>query len=383
MKKLLFGVFVLTMLMTIGYSQSITVTAPAAGVTLDQDDLLVIRWRTEGTLTDINVKIRLWNSTETSRIFNIAESVAAADGRFSCRAGLFSSVPDGSYKILIITTDRITTGRSGVFIFGSPGIDPEPEPEPEPEPGRSDCYSLAFTQPRADGNTTWGYGGPREIRWTMRISPPCDPADNVSLELRDEDNTRTITTIAASTANNGRSDWTIPATVPIGSYKIRMITLGDNPQTVLSGPFNVTFARLAVVVATELKVVDLTGRITNKELKVAYGKYHYRWRIKFKIKVAHTPDTIDLRDVFVSWRIVKRGGSERFSASYTIPVLSAGEEHVKSINKECGDNKRRDRRPKLEEGDYFIEVIIDPADRQKDRNLRNNTLRWNFTLKKR
>ena len=65
-----------------------------------------------------------------------------------------------------------------------------------------------------------------------------------------------------------------------------------------------------------------------------------------------------------------------------IDSLRGGEEHVKSIEKKCGDDKYKKERPRLEEGDYYIEVIIDPADRKRDRNLRNNTLRWNFTLKK-
>ena len=76
------------------------------------------------------------------------------------------------------------------------------------------------------------------------------------------------------------------------------------------------------------------------------------------------------------------GGRERYTDSYTIGSLNGGVEHVKTLNLECGDNKTKKRNPRLAEGDYLIRVVIDPTDSKKDRNLRNNTFEWRFTLKR-
>jgi len=383
MKKLIFGILVLTMLLTIGYSQSITVSAPTAGETVDKADAYVIRWTSEGELPP-TIKIRLFDRTGSSKVMDIADRVETAAGRFRCVAGFFNSVPDGSYVVLVRTSDNAYEDFSGVFILGSPGSDPDPdpdpEPDPEPEPGRDDCYSLSISQPRTDGTTSWFYRTSNEIRWMMRLFLPCDPPDNVRIELRNEANTSTVRTIATNTPNDGRHPWVIPDNTPIGNYKIRITTIGDNPFVVTSGAFHVGFVVLSTI-PLDLRIIDLSGRITNRELKVAYLK-GFRWRIKCKIRVSVIPERSSLTNVFVEWRLGKVGGTSRYSSSYTIGSLSGGAEHVKSINMECGDNKNKKRRPRLEEGDYFIRVTIDPNDRKKDRNLRNNTFEWRFTLKR-
>ena len=214
----------------------------------------------------------------------------------------------------------------------------------------------------------------------MRIAPPCDPPDNVRIELRNEANTSTVRTIATNTPNDGRHPWVIPDSIPFGNYKIRITTIGDNPFVVTSGGFHVGFVVLSTI-PLDLRVIDLSGRITDRELKVAYLK-GFRWRIKCKIRVSVIPERSNLNSVFVEWSLRKVGGIARYNSSYTIGSLSGGAEHVKSINMECGDNKNKRRRPRLEEGDYLIRVTIDPTDRKKDRNLRNNTFEWRFTLKK-
>ncbi len=371
MKKILILTTALILLSVMSFSQSITVTNPRSGENVVKGERYTIRWTITGQMAD-TVKIRLYNRAGTDKILEISNSTENS-GRYSCPPSLFNSIRTGDYVIRVKTTDNSYYDDSDVFHL----VDAEESPEPEPE--RVECYSISFSQPRDNGRTNWGYGE-HEIRWRMRVSPPCDTPDNVRLELRNEANTSTVLTIAANTRNDGRHSWVIPDSVTQGNYKIRLTTVGPNPFVVTSGSFHVGNSILEIV-PLDLRVIDLRGRITDRELKVAYMK-SFRWRIKCKVRIRSLPASINLENILVTWKLSDSSGREKYSNSYIIATLNGGSEHVKSINLECGDDKYKRKRPRLAEGDYYIEVKIDPSDTKRDRNLRNNTFRWRFTLKK-
>ncbi|MFQ6083173.1 MAG: CARDB domain-containing protein [Candidatus Aminicenantia bacterium] len=131
----------------------------------------------------------------------------------------------------------------------------------------------------------------------------------------------------------------------------------------------------------QARSVDLRCRITDKELKVAYFK-DFRWRIKFKVKVTGEGFRETLRDVYVRYALYKSAGSNRYERSYRIGSLSPGEEHSHSVDLKCGDDGSKRRRPRLEEGRYYIRVEVDPGDNHRDRNRANNMDSWHFTLRK-
>ena len=145
-----------------------------------------------------------------------------------------------------------------------------------------------------------------------------------------------------------------------------------------------TATRLTIPVGPlyQARNVDLRCRITDKELKVAYFK-DFRWRIKFKVKVTGEGFREALRDVYVRYALYKSDGSNRYERSYRIESLSPGEEHTQSIDLKCGeDSTWTPRRPRLEKGNYYIKVEIDPDDNHQDRNRRNNVDIWRFKLKR-
>ncbi|MCK5003787.1 MAG: hypothetical protein KAS21_01800 [Candidatus Aminicenantes bacterium] len=171
MKKVLLGILVLTMLLAMGYSQSITVTAPRADEVVSKGAEYVIRWTSEGPLTE-GAKIRLFNSAGSSKIMDIANRADMASGRFRCADDLFNSVPDGRYVVRVLSADDLYHDDSEIFTLGNPGVDPDPDPEPEPE---RDSKSIRIDYPTG---RDLAQGGTIKILWK-----PKNLTNNVTITL--------------------------------------------------------------------------------------------------------------------------------------------------------------------------------------------------------
>ncbi len=165
MKKIVFGILVLTMLLTMGYSQSITVMAPIADEVVEKGVEYVIRWTSEGPLTE-GAKIRLMDSSGSSRIMDIANRADMASGRSRCSADLFNSVPDGRYVVRVLSSDDLYHGDSAIFTLGNPGVDPDPE---------RDLKSIRVDYPTG---SDLAQGGTIKILWK-----PKNLTNNVTISL--------------------------------------------------------------------------------------------------------------------------------------------------------------------------------------------------------
>lgn len=84
--------------------------------------------------------------------------------------------------------------------------------------------NITVTAPAA--GDAWGLGTTHTITWTSAgVSGPL----SIKLRLADQPTSNPLLEIVASTANDGSHSWTIPATIPQGTYEVRVRTASDDP----------------------------------------------------------------------------------------------------------------------------------------------------------
>ncbi|MEN8222654.1 MAG: Ser-Thr-rich GPI-anchored membrane family protein [Acidobacteriota bacterium] len=344
-------------------SASITVTSPDTGSIWLSGTPRIITWTKSGTM-NANVKINIFKGSINPA--NFVEQLTAPNSG-SVNWTVPSGYIAGIYRIRIKTADGEVTGDSPFF-------------EIVQTEANSSCYSILMSR-RIQNRDEWTHGSTMRIDWGYLDNyTPCAHPRSIKITLRNEANTETVKLIKLSARGNSYS-WAIPATIYPGRYRIRLSVIGASSVSVASNPFTIN-GLVSLVTPLDLRLIDLSGRITDTEVKVAYMKPGFRWRIKFKIRISHSPENTNLNNFPITYSINKVGGTERYTRGYVIEALSGGGEHVQSINLTCGDDKYKTKSPRLEEGDYYIEVWIDPQNTTRDRNLRNNKFRWNFTLVK-
>ncbi len=187
-------------IVTIGYSQSITVTSPHSGETWYKGSYYhyTIRWTKRGDM-NANVKIRLYQGD--SRVLSITDSTPN-DGEYEWT--IPESVDEGTYKIRVKTIDNAVYDDSEDFSIANP---------------TSSSATITVTSPYS-GNV-WYKGKVYYIRWTKSG----DMNANVKIRLYQGDSR--VLSIANSTPNDGLYEWRIPVSISKGTYKIRVRTI-DN-----------------------------------------------------------------------------------------------------------------------------------------------------------
>ena len=98
------------------------------------------------------------------------------------------------------------------------------------------AQEITVTQPAAD--VTWNIGAPYLIQWTSKGTTK--PTVKIMLWQ----GSTNIMDIVDSTPNTGSYPWTIPPTLSLGSYKVRVRTIGDTIVGI-SGAFNIGSAGTA------------------------------------------------------------------------------------------------------------------------------------------
>jgi hypothetical protein len=204
MKKLLLLAAMAALTMNVALcGQSITVTSPATGDTWCLESTHTITWTKSGAMpANVAVRLRRAGAPEAElAVVNITDSTAN-DGSLSW--AIPASVPAGDYFIRVRTSSPDVIGNSGTFHINS-----------------CTTPSISVTQPNG---SEWKKGSAYAITWTKSGTMPATVAIRLRRAGAPETETA-VENITDSTANDGTSDlWTIPDTVPVGDYFIRVRT---------------------------------------------------------------------------------------------------------------------------------------------------------------
>jgi hypothetical protein len=174
---------------------AIMVTSPAAGSVWLKGTSRAITWNKTGTQDD-QVKIQLFKGTALA--LNIA-AAAANSGTFdwAIPATLANAA---NYNVRITTLDGKVKGASKNFTTAS-GL-------------------LHVTSPASGAR--WQRGQSHTITWSG------EGTLNASVKIQLFKGTALLSTLAATTANDGSFEWTIPASqAAAANYKVRIISLGS------------------------------------------------------------------------------------------------------------------------------------------------------------
>ncbi len=204
----------LLLLAVSGWSQTITVTAPAAGAVWKKGEAKTILWTSQGN-TGANVRITLRAPGQAGAVLEIVQS-APNTGSFPWTVP--DSVPAGSYSIRVRSTTQIT-GNGGVFSIAE----------------KSGTLPFPFVTIQEPGTgAVWLRTAGHDIKWTKLGPQP--PA--VRLLLMDTSLANVVHVIAESAPNSGTFTWQIPAAVEDGSYRLR-IASPDGTKHTESGSFKI------------------------------------------------------------------------------------------------------------------------------------------------
>jgi hypothetical protein len=197
-----------------GWSQTITVTAPAAGAIWKQGETKTIQWTKQGE-TGANVRITLRIPDETGAALEIAQS-APNTGSFSWT--IPDSVVPGTYFIRVRSAVPVQ-GDSGAFqIQEKSGTVPFP--------------FITVEEPKADAR--WTRGSTRTIQWKKYGAQP----SSVRILLMDTALANIVQVISDSAPNSGSFSWPIPDSVADGTYRVR-IASPDGTKHGNSGAFKI------------------------------------------------------------------------------------------------------------------------------------------------
>ncbi len=350
MKKLLIGISIIAVLMTFGFTQTITVTHPGAGDTITKGSPYTIRWTTSGAVFR-NVKIRVYNSTATTKLLDIIDSVATSSLSYTCGENVFNSLDPGCYVVRVKTTNNATTGDSRVFTLVNPGE----------EPSESGMKSIRVVTPNG-GKLALG----SSIRLIWRSE---NLTNNVTISLLKND--MVFGTIVSGLAP-GRitHDWRIGKTIsrmatPDTGYKIRIDEDGA------SGVFDVSDNPFEI---EPERNIDLSCYISSVNSLMITRKV----RITVKVKCKNFPGAITNVPVKITL-IKKSDGTICSTTTKTIPEVSyRGHSYEYSVNAQlsfigCGISMITKRK------NMEVIAVVDPDDIFRDRSRLDNTAKKDVT----
>jgi C1A family cysteine protease len=196
----------------------VTVTAPSSSSSWEVGTSQAITWTKAGSL-DANVKIELYkNGVKDS---DIAASTAN-DGSYDW--ALPTSLAAGTdYMVRVTTADAAYSDDSGLFTVT--------------------VTTPAITVTAPAGGANWGVGSLHAITWTKAGILDA----NVRVELL-KGGVKALD-IAASTANDGSLDWTVPTTLADGGDYFVRVTTADDAVSADSGVFAISSVPTLTVTA--------------------------------------------------------------------------------------------------------------------------------------
>jgi hypothetical protein len=206
MRKLFLIAAVAALTMNVAlWSSTITVTSPTTGNAWCLGSTYTITWTKSGAMPDtVAVRLRRAGAPESElAVVNITDSTAN-NGSLSWTVP--ASVPAGDYFIRVRTSSPDVIGNSGIFHINSCA---------------PSSATITVTSPYG---VDWQIGNLYSITWTKSGSMPA----TVAIRLRRAGAPETeaaVESITESTPTNDLSyPWTIPNTIPVGDYFIRVRT---------------------------------------------------------------------------------------------------------------------------------------------------------------
>ncbi len=180
------------------YAQTptITITSPHGGENWHKGSSYTISWTKSGNM-NAYVKIRLYQGS--TKVLNIIDSTPN-NGSYTWQIPL--NVSPGTYYIRVKTVDNLVYDNSDVIT-----ISEQPAP------------TITIVSPHS--GDIWFKNTQYTISWAKSGNM------NPNVKIRLMKNGIKILGIIDNTANNGSFSWTIPSSLPAGTYKIRVKTV-DN-----------------------------------------------------------------------------------------------------------------------------------------------------------
>ncbi len=187
----------------------VTVTAPSSASSWEVGTTQSITWTKTGAL-DANVKIELYKGSV--KTLDIA-TATANDGSYDWAIPV-SLTAGSDYLVRVTTADSAYSDDSGLFAI------------------TVTTPAITVTAPAAGAN--WAVGSLHAIAWSKAGILDA----NVRIELY-KGGVKTLD-IAASTANDGSYDWTVPATLGDGADYLVRVTTVDDAVSADSGAFAIS-----------------------------------------------------------------------------------------------------------------------------------------------
>jgi hypothetical protein len=333
-----------------------------------KDNTKTITWTKTGS-QDANVKIRLYDSTGTTKILDITNSTAN-NGEFSWL--IPSSLADGNYIVRVKTVDNAVWDDSPIFKITS---------------------NLNFEIPVTmyvmrdfvikDIFYVFNYGGQLAVRLeclTSRFSG--ELKFRLRYRLHGHNVTKIITKRVVIQPGLVKTVLLQPFAsnrVPFDGMNVSVMVDPDNDIKETNERNNRMSKRI--------KLLDISCRAPRSDLRLSrlYMMGGKDYRVKFKIRIEHN-SVKTLLNLKVRWKMFHIGhGQMRTGGVVTFASVGPGTEAVKQINKTYGKEGRRNADfPRLKKGEtYRIEVIFEKElSSVADTNLRNNVANFSFKLNK-
>ncbi len=203
------------------------ITTPAQGEKWGKTGIHVIKWINLGDKTD-KINLYLYDKTGRNKIMIIAKEIKNT-GEYYCNFNVFNKVPDGEYKILMVSPKGQILGNSKLFkifeIKRGHKIIPVVE-------NKLKIKTPALKIKIKQGKTI-------NLKWESKEKLPM----NFLIELFDTNKIRKIRTITKLLPpavglslkpvlrNNFNYNWVVPADIPAGKYYIKISVPDKNIHT--------------------------------------------------------------------------------------------------------------------------------------------------------
>ncbi len=373
MKKVFLLMLVMTVAIGVLSAGTMTVTNPVSSETVAKGSSYRIMWRKSGD-QHASVKIRLYNSTGTTKILEITNNTANS-GSFNWRVP--NSVTNGNYVVRVKTIDNITTDDSAVFSISNPNN----------QAGSINYSDAPNTKPGSINSGT---------RPSLQNVPVVDLYD---LQIKDlfYRNGRMFVIIKSNhIAFNGKVDFTmkIPEGFEFKGRKNLIIGKGKEKEVFL-------FAVRADIITANgrwvkvfmdgedkipetnnnnnhierfIKVLDIEFKSLPGESLTKRIDQFGKWEVKFNINVKQNIKKKLVRYLYVSYKINKIGEE---SGKWTSAKLDYAN-GVDFFSHQVVRLFNVPERGKSQE--YRVNVKIDPDNKIPEINEKNNQRTFVFTL---
>ncbi len=276
MKKLFLLIAIISFSFSMIFSQSITVTSPHSGDTWYKGNPYTISWTKTGMM-DSRVKIRLFNSTGSTKIMDITNNTAN-DNRFGPWT-LPESVPEGRYIIRVKTVDNAIHDDSDIFSVSGPG-----------EPS-----SIVITNPMETGS--YSQRGDLNVEWSSS-----NISGNVRVEMVEYEGSHNYIIRSSTPFNSSPVTHSIPETTAPGTYRIK---ISQGTLEAFSGRFGIfPYTPPGVLISSPR---GGENKMIGTNLSIIWGTPHLSQDVKIELlrhgrKIGTIKSRIATRGGYYSWK---------------------------------------------------------------------------------